>query len=192
MRYSWAGDEVERDEWVSFARGMEEMVLSQVRYHDIDYRRHEVAPHHSGHRVIDAEAEWAEPYWRFPGGHTVDFGVELTDRSGRVWFVTWIPPGQIEGLALDDRPLVAEALDSRARVAIWDVSSQPEWQPLIGEQVTTVRVSYEPWDDAGAWWCRRLELDFPGASVVFLEAQGTEDGTVEPSADNIVVQFGER
>lgn len=192
LRYSWARDEAERDAWTSFARGMEGMTLREVRYYDLDYRRPELAPDHSGPRVIEAEPEWEEPFWRFPGGHTVDFGVELVGRSGQVWSVTWIPPGPIEGLALDDRPMFAEVMSPDRSVAISDVSARSEWQSLVGEQIEAVHVSYERWERSGAWWCPRIELAFRHTTVEFIEAQGNQDGSVGPSADNIVVRFRER
>jgi hypothetical protein len=163
------------------------VVLSGVRYYDLDYKREEIAPGHQGPRVAEDEAEWSDPAWRFPLGHTVDFGVELTTNAGQVWSVTWIPPGRMEGLAVDDKPLLADI--PRAAVAVWDVSVRSEWEPLIGQRVDQVGITYVPWDGSGAWWCSRIELSSRRHSVEILVAQGRPDGTVEPSANNIVLRF---
>jgi hypothetical protein len=69
---SWASDERGRSAWVAFARTMEGLTLGSVRYMNIDYRRNELAPDHLGPRLIADDAEWIEPTWEFPGGHTVD------------------------------------------------------------------------------------------------------------------------
>lgn len=193
MTYSWANDETERDAWVAFARTMEGLTLGSVRYFNLDYRRDEFAPDHLGPRLIDSDAEWVEPTWEFPGGHTLDFGIELADVSGSTWSLSWIPPGPMEGLALTHEPLLEAVLSPDATAAVWDVSARTAWSPLIGRTVQSVRVHYEPWDAASnTWWCRRVEIDFPGASIEVLEAEGTADGGLSPSADNLVVRFQPR
>jgi hypothetical protein len=186
----WARDETERDAQIAVAQSMAGLTLAAVRYFDLDYRREEFAPDHDGPRSIANEAGWMQPEWTFPGGHTVDFGIELVGVDGSTWSLGWISPGVIEGLALSRGPMLNTILNPEAPVAVWDVSTRTAWSPLVGETVQAVRVRYEPWDvSAGSWWCRRMDIDFPGASIEVVMAQGNPDGTVSPSADNLVVRF---
>ncbi|HEX7167784.1 MAG TPA: hypothetical protein VF230_12455 [Acidimicrobiales bacterium] len=192
MGSSWAADEADRDAWIAFARALEGRRLATVRYLDIDYRRHDVAPDYDGLREITDEGQWAAPTFEFPGGHTVDFGVELETDDGFVYSVTWTPPGDTEGLEVHHEALAGGALSDRPSAAVWDVSTRTTWRAFLGHVVTRVDVHYEPWDDAGAWWCMRLEFHVDGAGTVELSlAQGNPDGTVEPSSDNVVVRLSE-
>ena len=189
MGSSWAADASERDRWITYAGRLEGVQIERVRYFNIDYRRWDVAPDHVGVREIADETEWAEPTFEFPGGHTLDYGLELTGPTGHTWSVTWIPPGVTEGLALHDEPMLPNALSADSSTAMWDVSGWTCWRQLVGQSVESVHVEYEPWDGTGSWWCRRLELRFASATVEVLEAEGLPDGTIAPSANNIVVRL---
>lgn len=191
VEHSWAANEGERDAWIAYVRGVEGFTINSVRYLDLDYRRHEVAPQLQGPRPVGDLAEWDQPSWLFPGGHTVDFGIELAG-SGRVWSVGWIPPGRTEGLAVYACPLIPAAISAEAAVAVWDVSEQAPWQTVLGQPIQAVQAHYKSWDDARTWWCPRLEFVFPTLSIEMSLAQGTLDGTIKPAADNIVVGWASR
>ena len=91
-----------------------------VRYVTIDYRRHELDIDMRGARTVVDPVEWEEPPFEFPGGHTLDYGVELEMAGGRIWSVTWDPPGNTEGLAVYRDEFISGLGD----VAVWDVSSR--------------------------------------------------------------------
>jgi hypothetical protein len=187
--FSWAVDERERDEWISRVRKIEGTRLGRVRYLDLDYRRDEFAHGSVGSRVIVDRREWAQPNWDFPGGHTVDFGIELVAESDRVWSVGWIPPGRMEGLAVYEGAMVPVAISAEASVAVWDVTEHTPWNALLGRPIESVQVEYERRGDSGSWWCSQIALGFAEASVQLLLAQGTPSGEVASSADNLVVRW---
>jgi hypothetical protein len=189
MGRSWAANSIERDAWVNFARQLEGFAVHTVRYVDIDYRRPEAEADRLGSRMITDDAEWAEPTFLFPGGHTIDFGVELIGRGDETFSVTWDPPGNTEGLALYAEPLFPDVVSDAAQTAVWDVTRRTTWKHLADQTIEAVQVHYEPWDDHGAWWCRQLDLVFTAGTVELSEAQGNPDGSIGLSADNIVVQF---
>ena len=169
---------------------MEGFEVSHVRYFTLDYRRFEVAPDHVGPRKITDEREWAVAPYAFPGGHSLDYGFEVGDTAGAKWSVMWIPPGRTEGLALYREPMCPGVLAADASVAVWEVSSRTAWSALVGHRIEGVTVHYEPWDETeGSWWCRRLDLLIGGTTVEVLEAEGKPDGTLAPSADNLVVRM---
>jgi hypothetical protein len=189
MGRSWAANSTERDAWVSFVRQLEGFAVQTVRYVDIDYRRTEFAEDRPGARVITDEAEWADPTFVFPGGHTIDFGVELVGEDDRTFSVTWDPPGITEGLALHAEPLFPDVVSDAAATAVWDVTHRTAWKHFVDQPIDAVKVHYEPWDDEGAWWCRQLDLVFNAGTVELMEAQGNPDGSIGLSADNVVVRF---
>jgi hypothetical protein len=190
MGGSWAADDDERQRFIDLADQLRGFKVDRVRYFTIDYRRDEVAPGYEGSREINDELELAEPIYEFPGGHTLDYGLELSDRSGDTWSVMWIPPGRTEGLALHREPMFPNVLSSDGSIAIWDVSGTHLWASLLGSHVERVDVDYEPWSEtSGSWWCRHLDLVIGSATVEILEAEGRPDGSLDPSADNLVVRL---
>jgi hypothetical protein len=199
MGGSWAANAAEQAEWVAFARRLEGLTLDRVRYVNIDYLREQVAPDHTGVREISDEREWNEPTFAFPRGHTLDYGLELSDRDGHTWCITWIPPGNTEGLAIYEAPLIPDVVSPLGWTAVWDVSLRTDWRTTIGSTIDEVRPAYEVWDSSvrgyhvdpakRATWCRRLELAIGDTTVEVLEAQGELDGSMAPSADNLVVRF---
>ena len=159
MGSSWAADASERDRWITYAGRLEGVQIERVRYFNIDYRRWDVAPEHVGVREITDETEWAEPTFEFPGGHTLDYGLELTGPTGHTWSVTWIPPGVTEGLALHDEPMLPNALSADSSTAMWDVSGGP-----VG----------------GSWWASRSRASTSSTS------RGTAPGVGGAVGSNFV------
>lgn len=192
MGSSWAADEDERERFVALARQLQGLCVNRVRYFDIDYRRDDFAPGHTGPREITDEREWAEPTYEFPGGHTLDYGLEVGNGAGDSWSLVWVPPGWTEGLALHHEAMFPEVLSADGSIAVWDVSARSPWRRLLGRPVERVDVHYEPWDEAtGSWWCRRIDFIIAGTTIEVLEAEGRPDGTIEPSADNLVLRVSE-
>jgi hypothetical protein len=187
--WSWVATGQERDERVEHARRLVGLRLQAVRYVDIDYFREDVAAGHAGPRPVTA-AEWRAPVWRCAGFDSVDYGVELQMQGGRVFSMTWDPPGMREGIGLRELPLLGTGVRADADVAIWDVSERSGWAGLLGADVTDVRLHYTPWDDHdGGFWCPRITIRLGGAAVELLLGQAGPDGQLEPAADNVAVLF---
>jgi hypothetical protein len=119
----------------------------------------------------------------------MDYGLELMTDSGRIFSVTWDPPGDREGIGIDEAPLISSILRDDAEVAIWDVTHRSRWAELIDQEIVAVQPHYRPWDPKGGFWCSRITLRFRAVDVVLLLAQGSPDGKIPPSADNVVVLF---
>jgi hypothetical protein len=163
------------------------VALATVRYITIDYRRHELGIDVVGPREIMEPSEWSNPTYEFPGGHSVDFGVECVTTEGDVWSVAWIPPGRVEGLAVDRGDLVSRPGD----VANWDVGGRAPWNGSVGQRIVEVQPEFEPWDGEvrGAWWCPSMRVRLPSVPVRFMLAEGRSDGSMAPSANNLVVRY---
>jgi hypothetical protein len=134
------GSREERQERVRHARMLVGLRLAAVRYFDIDYFRHEVVANHAGPREITNPAEWRDPIWSCSGFDSVDFGIELEMLGGRVFSVTWDPPGMREGIGMREVPLrgtglradaVSNASDDSPRSSLrHSTGSQPRPDPL--------------------------------------------------------------
>jgi hypothetical protein len=184
---SWTTSAASRDEWIAFVRELVEgSTLASVRYVDIDYRRHELGIGSVGPRTITEPSEWSAPTYEFPGGHTIDYGVEFVTTESDVWSVTWIPPGQVEGLAIDRGGI---GLHASGDIAVWEVSGRAPWRECMGQRIVQVEPEFEPWDGADTWWCRRIRIRFQSVVVEFLLAQGLPDGSAKASMDNLVVRY---
>ena len=162
-----------------------------MRYFDIDYGRHERGIDEAGPRTITDAAEGASPTWRYPGAESVVYGLELETDGGRVFSITWDPPGPIEGIGIREEPLIGHALRPESAIAVWDVSEQSRWQEHLGDVVSAVTMHYEPWDDdSGAWWCDRITvLIGPSVVEILLAEVAFETKQIARSADEIVVLF---
>lgn len=186
---SWAATLDEREERVGHARGMIGLALAQVRYVNLDYRRFDLAAPYDGPRHIVDANEWQQPTWSYPACDSVDHGVELTMTNDRRFTVTWDSPGWIEGIGLREQPVFGFAVTETADVAVWDVGERSRWSSLIGATVTDVELHYRPWDYPAGFWCSRISIDFGPTRVELLLGQGAADGSITPSADNVVVCF---
>jgi hypothetical protein len=168
------------------------LVLTAVRYVDIDYRRSEVAPDHRGPREIIDGTEWSDPTWRNDGFDAIDHGVELTCEGGRIFTVTWDSPGFSEGIGLREAPLCGYAVVADADVAVRDVSTGSGWADLIGTPIMDVKLHYYPWNSpyATGFWCPWITISFARGDVHLIlgEATGPEE-VLGPSSDNIAVVF---
>jgi hypothetical protein len=188
--WSWVATGQERDERVGHARRLVGLVLQAVRYVDIDYFRAEVAAGHVGPRRVTAAAEWREPVWCCAGFDSVDYGIELQMRGGRVFSVTWDPPGMREGIGVRELPLLGTGVRADAGVAIWDVGDRGGWAGLLGADVTDVRLHYASWRGrGGGFWCPRITIRVGGAAVELLLGQAGPDGQLHSAADNVAVLF---
>ncbi len=101
--------------------------IDRVRYIDIDYERDQRAAGLIGPRVIVDDDEWSEPTWQFPDCDSIDFGLELETRDGRLFSVTWDPPGLREGIGLREEPLLGTGVRVDGATAIWDVTNTSGW-----------------------------------------------------------------
>jgi hypothetical protein len=186
---SWVGTPAERDERVRHARRLVGLRLAAVTYFDIDYRRFEVASDGDHPRVITDEADWHEPVWRCPGFDAVDYGVELQMAGGRLFSVSWDPPGDREGIGLREMSASAAGLLGD-NVAIWEVGRRGAWEHLIGAEITDVVPHYLPWTGRPAgFWCPRITIRFGATNVELLLGGEGPDGTLAPSADTVAVVF---
>jgi len=120
----------------------------------------------------------------------VDFGLELETESGSVFSVTWDPPGMYEGIGLREQPLLGTGVRADAAVAVWDVTGRSGWAALRGAEILDVRPNYQPWDEhVGSYWCPRITVAFPSATVDLLLGDAGPNQQLVPSADNIAIAF---
>lgn len=189
--WSWAQG---REDAVAFqeeASRLAGKVLSEVRYITLDYRSDQFRGDVAGPRYVSSVDEWAEPSWRHPACDTVDFAVEFFTETGPVFTASWDSPGAREGLGLREGSAVGMAVADAANAAIWDVSQTMQWRDLVGCRVDSVELCYEPWDETGALWCRRIDLKIGAKPVTLLLAEGVWDSDeLAPSADNVAVVSG--
>lgn len=188
---SWAATEQDVAERRARARRLEGARLAAVRYVTIDYRREELHPslHGAGPRLIEDHDEWKQPTWKFDGFDSMDYGFDLSTDDGRVFSVTWDPPGWHEGISLREEPLLGVSVRSEADVAIWDVSRDSGWAPLVGARITRVELRYRPWSDAeGGFWCPQISIAVEDVAIEVIMADA-DQGRLAPSADNVAVLF---
>ena len=176
-------------ERVEHARRLIGSEIDRVRYINIDYERDQRAAGLIGPRVIVDDDEWSEPTWQFPDCDSIDFGLELETRDGRLFSVTWDPPGLREGIGLREEPLLGTGVRVDGATAIWDVTNTSGWVHLLGRATSDVVLHYLPWGDPGGFWCPRITLRFPGATVELLLGEGGSNRKLGPSADNVAVLF---
>jgi len=113
-----------------------------VRYGQLDYvDRPEKG---SGARQVVSDDEWRAPTFRYAFGDCADFGVELETACGRLFTVSWDPPGSHEGIWLREAPLGGLAVLDGVGSAIWDVSRGGRWDRFIGQEISGVRLHYRP------------------------------------------------
>lgn len=183
---SWAANEAERNQRIEHARRLAGLRLAAVRYFEADYERSNGDADEA--RFVTGSAEWDKPRWRFDEGDSLDYGLELETSGGRVFSITWDPPGTVEGIGIREEPMIGHALPTGRNIAVWDVSEDPRWQSLVGNVVSDVTMHYSPWDDSGAWWCDRITLligDVPVELLLAEFASATQE--VVPSATNVAV-----
>lgn len=188
---SWVSNERDRDNRLRHAERLVGLSISAVRYFDIDYGRFERGIEQAGPRSITDPAEWVAPSWRYEVADSLAYGLELETTAGRVFSITWDPPGPMEGIGIREEPLVGNALRPDGGIAVWDVSEQGRWQEHLGDAVSAVTMHYEPWDDdPGAWWCDRITI-LIGAKVVeiLLAEVALATKRIARSANEVVVLF---
>ena len=187
---SWASSSAERDLRVASAQALVGREILAVRYCNIDYSRWDLARGTLGPRVVTSPGEWESPTWRYAACDSIDYGIEIETTLGEVFSVSWDPPGTVEGIGIVAEP-IPTALRPDADVAMWDVTDRSEWSQHVGATVQGVGLHYVPWDEPDdSWWCPRLSIRLPGGDVEVLLADTANDGTIVPSADNVVVLFG--
>ena len=103
--------------------------------------------------------------------------------------VTWDPPGLREGIGLREEPLLGTGVRVDGATAIWDVTNTSGWVHLLGRATSDVVLHYLPSGDPGGFWCPRITLRFPGATVELLLREGGPNRELGPSADNVAVLF---
>jgi hypothetical protein len=188
--WSWAASLAEAD---ARRREADELVGARVRlirYFTLDYRRAELHPELIGRgpRVIDDEAEWAEPTWRFDGFDAMDFGLEITTDSDVAFSLTWDPPGDHEGIGLQPVAMIGSGVRRDTDVAVWEVAGRAEaWRALVGRPITGVELHYVPWDiEPGSLWCPSITVRGETGRVDIVMGDSC-DGVLVPSADNVAV-----
>lgn len=194
VRWSWAASAEEAETWRAEARALVGRRVERVRYFDIDYRAELYRRDAVGPRVIEREAEWANPNWSHSACDSVDHAVELETSDGAFFTVSWEPPGVIEGLGLRELPAIGTAVRDDADVAMWDVSDTKRWKAVRDADVTAVDMHYERWANSGeAWWCSWISVEFGRHVVEFVLGEGDQaKECVLPSADNVAVIFERR
>ena len=164
----------------------------EVTYYTLDYQRHELRPGVSGLHWVTAAAEWDHPIWRTPWCDSLDYGVELLTQTGRLFSITWDPPGWRQGMGIGEASFVGSVLRPTADVAAWRVTSQPNWAAVLRSPVTSVALNFIPWDQINdECWCTRVTIGFGDAVVIMMLGEGTNASQIKPSADNIAVLFDE-
>ncbi|WP_163511309.1 hypothetical protein [Fodinicola acaciae] len=155
---SWVATREEQLERQQHARRVVGLELVNVRYVDIDYRRHEFAPQHTGWRTISADAEWTNPIWRLSGFDSIDYGVELAFAGDRTFSVSWDSPGSHEGIGIREVGLAGYAVAEDADIAVWSVASRSSWSQYIGNTVRDVMMHYTAWlgEKSGFWVSENL------------------------------------
>lgn len=187
--WSWAPTSEDVAARRSHARQLEGLHVESVLYVNLDYDRERISPGSSGPRQVVEPAELADPTWRLPGCDSLDYGLELTTACGRIFSVTWDPPGPHEGLGLREAPLLS-TLRNDANVALWDATDVSRWRSIIRGPVVNVDPHYLPWDAAPTgYWCPQVTLHFGSHRVELLLGEGDPVGTLRPSADNVLVLF---
>ncbi len=189
IRWSWAESNEQRESFRSEANGLVGQAITSVAYYLLDYGADDYRKGAVGPRRISSATELADPYWQHPSCDTVDFAVQFTTATGRVFTVSWENPGRIEGIGLREVAAVGQALSESANAAAWDVTNEATWSDLIGEVIEEVHLEYESWaENSSAQWCKEITLRIGDANISMQLAEG-EFGTdrVVPSSDNIAV-----
>ena len=188
---SWVPSMGEVEQRRQDARRLVGSKIECVRYVDIDYRQTERPDGALGPRAIVDSDEWAEPTWLYSSCHSLDYGVELELSTTDSVSVTWQPPGLHEGLVLH-RGAIGTVLRPDANVAVWDVSTRPEWAEVLTEAITGVDLHYKAWGptvDDGFWYSR-ITLSMGVTPIDFILGEGRPDtDEVARSADNVAVLF---
>lgn len=188
--WSWAHSQAEADARQRDANELIGERVRSVRYFTLDYRRNELHPQliGSGPRTVDAESEWQEPTWLNDGFDAMDYGFEVTTDSGAVFSLTWDPPGEREGIGVQQAPMLGSAVRSDADVAIWTVGERAvSWAPILGRPVLAVDLHYQPWDEErGSLWCPRIAMHVEEGLVEIVMGD-SEHGALVLSADNVAV-----
>lgn len=189
--WSWAESASEAEEFQAEANGLVGETIARVRYINLDYSPERFGGDDAGPRDIEDDSEWESPTWRHPACDSVDFGVEIEVVSGRRFTVSYESPGRREGIGLRQLSALGTAVSEDFNAAVWDVTGEPGWRAFVDQQVRTVTLHYEPWDETAALWCRWITLEAGPAKVEFLLAEGGVDKPAEPSpsADNVAVLF---
>lgn len=164
----------------------------EARYYTLDYKRDQLRRGLTGLHWVTAQAEWDEPTWLTPRCDSLDYGVELRSQTGRLYSITWDPPGWREGLGIRETPFAESVLRPTADAAAWEVTSQSTWATVLRSPVTSVDLNFIPWGETSdQYWCTRVTIRLGDNTVVMMLGEGTADGRIEPSADNIAVLFDE-
>lgn len=120
--------------------------------------------------------------------HEVDHGVELMLSSTRSLRMQWEMDGENEYLGASLIPSVREAGASNLIQAV-DASTAPEWTPILGGTISSVRVSLHI-PNTGcpkSAWAIRFDTE---AAVSFVVALGEiRDGVPEYLPDGVLVIF---
>jgi hypothetical protein len=189
--WSWVATAEEREDRRRHASRLVGRQLRSVRYVDIDYQRERWADGVDGPRLIKDARDWRQPPWRRQEScHCIDFGVEIETTDGRVFTVTWDPPGMQEGLGIREIAAVGYVCREDADVAVWDVTARSRWNRFLRRDITEVVLHYRPWTEEGGFWCPRITLRFGGADVELLLAEADyRTGELRPSANAVAVLF---
>jgi hypothetical protein len=189
--WSWAASPAEVESRVEHARRLIGERLAAVRYFHLDCGRDEVAGDVRGPRQVIDPVEWRDRPWEAMDFHWTDYGVELATASGRVFSVTWDPPGMTEGVGLRELPMAGFGVAKDAGVAVWDVGAQPEWRRLIGAEITDVTMHYTSWDDdrVHGYWCDRITVVVGATTVTLVLGEADADGTLKPAGDSVAILF---
>lgn len=164
--------------------------ITNVVYFSLDYQRHELRPGARGVHWVTDPTELLAPTWHTLLCDSLDFGVELRTMSGRHFSITWDPPGWREGMGIRETQFIESVLRPTTDVAAWEVTTHSQWSSRLQNPVASVDLHFLPWGEStDQYWCSRVTLGFGDSDVIMMLGEGTQDGQIAPSSDNIAVLF---
>lgn len=172
------------------AAGLVGSRIVAIRYFDIDYRRLQEAADDEvvrGSRLVTEATEWAEPTWQWPDFDAIDYGIELDTSRGETYCAVWQQAGLNEGLAMRQEALRLRRLVSDGAFAIWDVTEESRWTPLLGRRVTAVELSWHRPDPSADLCCDAVTLRFDGEALHLTLGDANAQGELVGSSDNVAV-----
>lgn len=142
-------------------------------------------------RYFECPNEDHKPYWKRKFFDSLDQGLDLEFEMGRVFSITWDWSFACYGLMVHEGSLATMLSD----YAMWDVSNDSGWAPLIGGKITDVTVYWAKELRESVWipYPLVIVLRFSTGERVFLCAAMNpyETDELDKGADEVTVIFSE-